>query len=173
MIIYLSRSLDIGKTQRYMELLESRRVTRLYLDELVSQTHSIGIETVKLIIESEERAVAKGKQLIEQARVEVIDEVAQGELIQLIETIIVYKLSNKSREEIIAMLGLNEFKQTRVYQDVFHEGVEEGLQEGERRAKLESVPRLFALGLSVEQIATALQLDVQQVRQIAQQQSPN
>lgn len=168
-IIYPSRSLDTGKTERYIELLESGRVRRLYLDELSTETTSIGIETVKLVIESEETAAAKAKQLIGQARVQVVDEITQRELIELIETIIVYKLPTKSREEIETMLGLNEFKQTRVYQEAFSEGVEEG----ERRAKLESVPRLLALGLNVEQIATALKLEVEQVRQIVQQQSVN
>lgn len=45
------------------------------------------------------------------------------------------------------MFGLSEFKQTRVYQ--------EAKQEGRVEAKLESVPKLLALGLTVEQIAQA------------------
>ncbi|BAY29847.1 hypothetical protein NIES2107_16910 [Nostoc carneum NIES-2107] len=67
------------------------------------------------------------------------------------------------------MFGLNELKQTRVYQ----EAIEEGEQAGKRKAKLEAVPRLLALGLTVEQIAQALDLDVAQVQQIAQQTLPN
>ncbi|GAB4178021.1 MAG: hypothetical protein Fur006_10120 [Coleofasciculaceae cyanobacterium] len=57
------------------------------------------------------------------------------------------------------MLGLSDFRQTRVYQ--------EALEEGERKAKLEAVPRFLALGLSVEQIAEGLGLDVELVRQAA------
>ena len=53
------------------------------------------------------------------------------------------------------MFGLSELKQTRVYQ----EAEEEGKQEGRFEAKLEAVPKLLALGLSVEQIAQALALD--------------
>jgi predicted transposase/invertase (TIGR01784 family) len=41
------------------------------------------------------------------------------------------------------------------------------LEEGERKAKLEAVPRLLALGLSVDQVAGALDLAVKQVRQAA------
>ncbi|MEH2353833.1 hypothetical protein [Nostoc sp.] len=40
------------------------------------------------------------------------------------------------------MFGANELKQTRFYQDVFAEGRQEG--------KLETIPRLLALGLSIE-----------------------
>jgi len=57
------------------------------------------------------------------------------------------------------MLGVSELKQTRVYQ--------EALEEGEGKAKLEAVPRLLALGLSVDQVAGALDLSVKPVRQAA------
>ncbi len=40
------------------------------------------------------------------------------------------------------MFGLSELKQTRFYQEVFAEGKEEG--------KLETIPQLLALGLSIE-----------------------
>ncbi|MBD2299060.1 hypothetical protein [Nostoc sp. FACHB-190] len=52
-------------------------------------------------------------------------------------------------------------KQTRVYQEAREEG------------KLEAVPKFLALGLTVEQIAQALDLDVTQVQQVAQQTSLN
>jgi predicted transposase YdaD len=57
------------------------------------------------------------------------------------------------------MFGLEDLKQTRFYQQAKAEG------------KLESVPGLLAIGLSVEQIAAALGLDVEIVRQVAQGQS--
>ncbi|MEG3438228.1 hypothetical protein V0288_13950 [Pannus brasiliensis CCIBt3594] len=49
------------------------------------------------------------------------------------------------------------------------EGLERGRQEGKLEAKLESIPRLLALGLNVEQIAEALALDLEQVRQVARE----
>ncbi|MCZ8362673.1 MAG: flagellar assembly protein H, partial [Microcystis sp. LE19-251.1A] len=48
-------------------------------------------------------------------------------------------------------------------------GLERGLEQGKLEAKLESIPRLLALGLSVEQIAQALDLDLEQVRQATQE----
>ncbi|MEH1899074.1 MAG: Rpn family recombination-promoting nuclease/putative transposase [Nostoc sp.] len=68
-----------------------------------------------------------------------------------------------------AMFGLSKLKQTRVYQEAKQEGKEEGKEEGRFEAKLEAVPKLLALGLSVEQIAQALDLDVAQVQQAVQQ----
>lgn len=65
------------------------------------------------------------------------------------------------------MFGSNELKQTRFYQDVF----EEGKQEGRQESKLEMIPQLLALGLSIQQIAQMLGLDEQLVRQVAQPKS--
>ncbi|MDB9509004.1 flagellar assembly protein H, partial [Microcystis aeruginosa CS-338/01] len=48
-------------------------------------------------------------------------------------------------------------------------GLEQGLERGKLEAKLESIPRLLALGLRVEQIAQALDLDLEQVRQAARE----
>jgi predicted transposase YdaD len=63
------------------------------------------------------------------------------------------------KEELEAMFSLDDLKQTRYFQDV--------MAEGERNAKLAAAPRLLALGLTVEQVAGALDLEVEVVRQIA------
>ena len=56
------------------------------------------------------------------------------------------------------MFSLNDLRETKVYK--------EALEEGRMQEKLESIPRLLALGLSVEQIAQALALRVEQVQQV-------
>ena len=161
-VLYPTRNIDPGESVRYRELLTSERVRRIYVNELDNAAEqSLGIKTVKLVIEPEESAVTPARNLIDQARLEIADEVIKREFLQLIETILVYKLPNKSREEIEAMFGLSELKQTKVYQ----EAKQEGLEEGERKAKLEAAPRLLALGLSVEQVAEALGLDIEAVGQ--------
>ncbi len=71
------------------------------------------------------------------------------------------------------MFGLEELKQTRYFREVAAEakleGTLEGTLKGKLEAKLKAVPRLLPLGLSIEQIATALELDIETVRQAAQQ----
>ena len=48
-------------------------------------------------------------------------------MLEFIETVLVYKLPNLSREEIRAMLGLDvQLKQTRFYQEVEEEGFHKG-----------------------------------------------
>ncbi len=163
-VIFPNRSVDTGDTERYTELLNSQRVTRVYLNELSSiETSSIGIETVKLIIEPESTATTKALEIVNSVRQQIPDVATTKEIIQLIETILIYKLPRLNQEEIGKMFGANELKQTRFYQDVFEEGKQEG--------KLETIPQLLVLGLSIEQIAQALGLDEQVVRQAAQPKS--
>ena len=69
------------------------------------------------------------------------------------------------------MFGSNELKQTRFYQDVFAEGEQKGKHEGREEGKLETIPQLLTLGLSIEQIAQGLSLDEQVVKQAAQSKS--
>ena len=58
------------------------------------------------------------------------------------------------------MFGLSDLQKTRVYQ--------EAKQEAKQEEKLETLTRLLTLGLTVEQISQALDLDIEQVRQIVQ-----
>ncbi|MEH1832063.1 MAG: Rpn family recombination-promoting nuclease/putative transposase [Nostoc sp.] len=167
-VIFPNRSVDTGDTERYAELLNSQRLTRVYLDELsLIEASSIGIETVKLIIEPESTATTRAIEIVNSARQQILDVATIREIIQLIETILIYKLPRLSQEEIGKMFGSNELKQTRFYQDVFAEGKQEGIQE----TKLQTIPQLLGLGLSIEQIAQALGLDEQVVRQAAQPKS--
>jgi predicted transposase/invertase (TIGR01784 family) len=175
-VIYPSRTIEIEQTLQFGELLALNRVRRIYLDELGEAAESsLGVGVVKLVIEPEETAGELARRLIEQARQQLTEEATKRDLIKLIETIIVYKLPQKSREEIEAMLGLSDLKQTKVYQEALEEGkqlgVEEGKQlgveEGKEQAKLEAIPRMLQFGLSQDAIAQILDLPLEVVQQVA------
>ena len=122
---------------------------------------------MKLVVEDEQAAVEEAIALIQQARRQISEAGFQQKVVELIETIVVYKMTQLTREEIEAMFGLQELKQTRYFQEVGADFKEEGRLEGKLEGKLESVPGLLALGLTVEQIAGALGLDVEMVQQAA------
>ncbi|MEB3219669.1 MAG: Rpn family recombination-promoting nuclease/putative transposase [Nostocales cyanobacterium 94392] len=171
-VVYPSRNIDTGETERYIELITSGRVTRIYLDELDSPASpSIAIGTVKLVVEPESTAVTKARELIDLAKQQIQSERTQRELLELIETIIVYKFPQKSREEIEQMFGFSELKQTKVYQEAKQEGKQEGKLEGKiegkLEGKLEAVPLMLNLGATVEQIAESLDVDIELVRLVA------
>jgi predicted transposase/invertase (TIGR01784 family) len=84
-----------------------------------------------------------------------------------------------NRKEIEAMFSLSDLRETKVYQEALEEGREEGIergiergrQEGELSAKLNSIPRLSVLGLTREQIAQALDLEIEQVQEVIEGQN--
>jgi predicted transposase/invertase (TIGR01784 family) len=76
---------------------------------------------------------------------------------QVVRSLDVKKFPKKSRQELEAMLGLGDLKETKFYREAAQE------------TKLEAVPRLLKLGLSVEQIAEALELSVEDVMKATQQ----
>ena len=127
------------------------------------------LATVKLVIENEETAIQRARELIDRTQQQIGSQQQQQQLLQLIETILVYKFPTMSREEIEQMFGLSDLKQTRVYQEALTEGKLEGRQEGTRQQKFRTVPLLLRLGLSVEEVAQELELTVEEVRQAAQQ----
>lgn len=97
----------------------------------------------------------------------------QRAIIELIETVIVYKFPNIGRKEIENMLGLNDLKNTKVYQEALKEGEDIGEQRGEKRGehknKLATAAKLLNRGMTVEEVAEITELEIEQVRQIANQ----
>jgi predicted transposase YdaD len=114
-------------------------VTRLYLDELnPPEPIPLGLRLVQLIVSPAAQAPTLARQLVAQTQ-QIRDRSGQLELLDLLETIMVYKLPTCSREEIQRMMGLPEvdLKQTRFYQDVFTEGRQEGRAEGRQEGRAE------------------------------------
>ncbi|MBD1906947.1 Rpn family recombination-promoting nuclease/putative transposase [Trichocoleus sp. FACHB-832] len=157
-VLFKTRSQDPGVKPQYRELLTSPRIRRIYLNELgEAAEQSLGVGVVKLIVETRKKAIDTARQLLNKAGQEIADATLRKQIIELIETIVLYKLPKMTRQELEAMFGFSELKQTRIYQ--------EAVEEGEMKAKLESVPRLLAMGLTVEQVAHGLGLTEEQVRQ--------
>jgi predicted transposase YdaD len=76
--------------------------------------------------------IREGEAAIEAARQTIAQAPDERAIIDLVSTIIVYKFSQLTRDEVDRMLGI-ELSQTRVYQDAKAEGKVEGKAEGETR----------------------------------------
>jgi predicted transposase/invertase (TIGR01784 family) len=158
-LIFARKSLDPGVPPEYQFLLDTQQLRVFYLKELVpDDAPELGIEILKLILEPQKTAIPKAKQVIQQAEQEVNDASLKRDVIGLIQDVIVYKFPKRPRSEIEAMFGLEELRKTRYYQDVAAEAKVEG--------KLETIPNLAAIGLTPEQIAQALNLDLAVVKQV-------
>lgn len=170
-VIYPRRSIEREQALQFAEIISLSRVSRIYLDEL-EQEDSLGIGIVKLVIAKQKQAIDQAKVLIQRAKEQLNDETVKRNLIDLIETIIVYKLPERSRKEIERMLNLSELRNTKVFQEALEEGRQEGLQEGRQeglqegslRGKLESISRMQQLGITQENIAQVLELNLDLVQ---------
>ncbi|ODH00532.1 hypothetical protein A4S05_32860 [Nostoc sp. KVJ20] len=125
-IIFASRSLEPSNSTIHRALLESGQIRRVYLDELGDlREQPLGLGLMLLTnVTSETEAVEGARFLLEQAQQQ-----SEQAIIDLVTTIIVYKFSNLSREEIQAMLGLN-LEEPRAILEAKEEGREEGKIEG-------------------------------------------
>lgn len=99
-------------------------------------------------------------------RDEVTDGAKRERVVELVLATLVYKFPTLEREAIRQMLGLDELKQTRFYQEM----AEEERAEERERVLARAIPSFLRLGLSAEQIAQELDVEVATVERIRRQQ---
>lgn len=75
------------------------------------------------------------------------------------QAIVFYKFPNLALEEIEAMLDLDEFQNTRLYESILE------------KTKLKLVPKLTERNMSIKEIAELLELDVEIISKYLQEQS--
>jgi predicted transposase/invertase (TIGR01784 family) len=131
-VIFPRRSIKPTEVEPYQVLLDSQLVTRLYLNELGNQAEqSLGVGIIKLVVESKKQTPIYAKNLITRTRTELGNTALMQQVLDLIETIVLYKLPRISRQELMKMFGLDTFdiKTTRFYEEVREEVKEEVREE--------------------------------------------
>jgi predicted transposase/invertase (TIGR01784 family) len=128
LVIYPSRSVEQSNSAVVGEMLASGRIERVYLDELgAMEVLPMGVGLMVLTTLEGDEAKFQARRAIERSG-------GNRDIIDLISTIMVYKFSSLSRDEVDAMLGI-ELEQTRVYRDAKAEGKAEGELIGEARGE--------------------------------------
>jgi predicted transposase/invertase (TIGR01784 family) len=121
--LFAKRSLDVEVLTNYQqELVNSGRIKRIYLDEIPSG--SIGMGLIELIVSKENQAPELVKNLMQRTKTEISNDSEREGIIELLETVLLSKFSQLTRQEIEAMFLVNDIKQTRVYQEAKQEGRE-------------------------------------------------
>jgi predicted transposase/invertase (TIGR01784 family) len=139
-LIYPRRSLVPPRRywELYRTLLESDQVTHIYLEDLQHTANlPLGLEIIQLVVEPKRRAKGFARQLVQRVQQSASSPIATDRLLDLIETILVYKFGSLTTKEIEAMFGLSELKKTRVYQEGREEGREEGVEAGREAGREE------------------------------------
>lgn len=158
MVIYPSRTVETKKTHVHRKLLDIGLVKRIYLDELPIRRGDPSL-LFKLLIEPEQSTPQLARDIVQDSTL----------YLDVVQQILFYKFKDKSRREIMKILGIEEeiLRETRAFQEILAEGKEEGKIEG----KLETVLLLRRLGLSDEQIAKELGLPLDMVQRVPKSES--
>jgi predicted transposase/invertase (TIGR01784 family) len=164
-VLFATRSLEPKELEPYRAFLDAGVVKRYYLDEMPELADApLGLAIMYLLRQTEDEAPKAARNLIARAKNEVADEALRVNLIQLIETVIIYKLANVSREEIQAMLKVDDIRETRVYKEAQEETREEERQR-QLEEKLRAIPKMAKNKIAPEDIAEYLGLQVDFVRE--------
>jgi predicted transposase/invertase (TIGR01784 family) len=145
-VIYPSRSIEQTNGHPYRALLNSNQVHRVYLDELGDLAQlPLGVALMVLTTVDEDEAPAAARMLLNRTEQETTTtEISRG-IIDLIGTIMVYKFTNLSRQEIDAMLGIT-LQETRVYREAREEEREKiALNMLRENIPLETIARITEL----------------------------
>ncbi len=127
--IYPSRPVERLDERRYGSVVWLPEVRRVYLEDWADvPADTVGLRLVQLLVSEATEAPAKARQLLREGPAMDGPKLPASVLLDLVETILVYKLPTMSREEARRMLELHDvdLKQTRFYQEVFAEGESEG-----------------------------------------------
>ncbi len=143
-VLFPRRSIEPDQTRLHRAQLNSDQVHRVYLNELKS-SDALGVGLMQLILADPGSAVSQAQTLMTKTRSQDQTNPKIAAIIGLIETIVVYKFPQLSREEIERMFGLSELKETKVYQEALQEGRQEGRQEGEVLLILRLLTRRFGV----------------------------
>jgi predicted transposase/invertase (TIGR01784 family) len=154
-VIYPSRSIEQTNARPYGDLLNGDRVHRVYLDELgdIAQL-PLGVALMVLTTVDEDAAPAAARMLLNRTEQETSTPAIARGIIDLIGTIMVYKFTNLSRQEIDAMLGIT-LQETRVYREAREEGKDEerdkiALNMIKENIPLEAISRIT--GLTIDRL---------------------
>jgi len=99
--LFAKRSLDVEKLTNYQqELVNSGRIKRIYLDEIASG--SIGMGLIELIVSKENQSQELVKNLMTRTKTEVSNDSERQGIIELLESVLMSKFSQLSRQEIEA-----------------------------------------------------------------------
>ena len=174
-VIYPTRSLEQSNAHPYRALLNCNQVHRIYLNELGEiQQLPLGVALMVLTTVEETQAPEKARYLLARTQEQIRDPEASRAIIEMIATIMVYKFTNLSRQEVEAMLGL-QLTDTRVYREAKEEGRLEGQLEGRLEGRLEGESALILrllqrrFGGVDEVLAARIQsLEIEQLESLAE-----
>jgi len=175
-IIFESASLLPRVEAPYQELFAGNRVKRIFLETLPEGPKSgLGLAIFKLVTKPKAAVLRDANLLVKRLKVEVRQKPKRAKLLDLIEFVVISRVSELSKEEVRIMLELDDYRQSKFYQEARQDGVEEGIVKGIEKGKeqllQDLVQRMASNGRDAKQISEELGIELKVIRKILKSQS--
>jgi predicted transposase/invertase (TIGR01784 family) len=170
-VIYPDPSVEQKNLQPYRCLLRSDQLTRIYLSDLPeARPGQLGIAILKMMTVGPADALSRAQQLIPRLRAARLPAARAQQVIELIETVVLYQFPQMSRKELETMLQVNDFRETKVYQEALEEGMEKGMEKGRQVGAIAAAEdiarRLLVKGLPAAEIVELTGLSLTHIKKL-------
>jgi predicted transposase/invertase (TIGR01784 family) len=158
--IFPNRQEEPKHLQPYEDLLNSKRVKRVYLaDAIRIDDPPLGLGILQLLFASPREAEKLAPQVVQKAGDSLGDSDLQAKVVELVERLLLARFPTFDWEAIRMKFKLHDIRESKVWK----EACEEGKSENQR----ELIAKWLGKGMTEKQIAELLDISVAQVRRLA------
>ncbi len=144
----------------YQDLLKSKRVKRIYLEDVTrAKNLPVELELLQLLFTTEKESERIAPRVVQKAQMHFIDSDLQAKVVELVERLLMDRIPGFEREEMRMKFKLHGIRNSKVWK--------EANEEGKTENKRELIQKWTAKGMTEKQIAELLEVSVAEVRQLA------
>lgn len=152
----------------YEDLLRSKRVKRVYLEDVVKAADPpVGLGLLQLLFATEKEAEKLAPRVVRKAETDFADGDLQARVVELVERALMARFTGLELEEIRMKFKLHDIRKSKAWQELRQEGVDEGREKGGAEKLRELIEQWTAKGMTEKQIAELLNITVADVRKLA------
>lgn len=158
--IFRSRKEEPTHLRPYEDLLKSKRVKRIYLDEFPeSADPPLGLGILKLLSAPMRHAQDLAPRVLRKARVQLADSDLEPRVVQLVERLLMSRFPQFDREEVRMKFKLHDIRESKVWKEAHDEGDAARLRK--------TIDTLVGKGKTLEEIAELLDIPAGRIRRLA------
>jgi predicted transposase/invertase (TIGR01784 family) len=160
--IFASRAEEPKHLGPYEDLLRSKRVKRIYLDDVAtSKNPPVGLGVLQLLFAPMRQAVELAPRVVRNAKTELPDGDLQTKVVELVEELLMSRFPQFGREEIRMKFKLHDLRESKVWKEAYEEGADANARD--------FVESLLAKGKTHKEVAELLNIPVEKVERLTKE----
>ncbi len=177
--IFASRQVEPKHLDPYEDLLRSKRVARIYLDEFEAPANPpFGLGLLQLVSAPESHVKSLVNRFVDRTKQEIADSELEKKVIELLEELLLRRFTQLDRAEIRTMFQLHDIRKSKVWHEAhqtgivkglekgLEEGLEKGREEGQALERQKTVRKCLAKRMTVKEIAEFLEIPINEARRL-------